>query len=94
MIEPATRDMAYAYLTAHFDQLAKDAGIFNFGRLMTMPSRYCSVAKADEIARTLGAREQQFKRGALELARTVELVRSCGLLQQQRGAELAAALRK
>lgn len=92
MAQPATRDMAYAYLIANFEPLAKDAGVFNFGRLMTMPSRFCSTAKADEIAATLGPRETQYKRGALELARTVEVVKSCGLLEQKRGTELVAAL--
>ena len=92
MRDPGTRDLAYAYLTAHFDELAKDTGIFGFGRLFAITDGFCSVAKADEIEKTLGARVRQYKRGGLELARAVETVRSCGLLQEKRGAELVAAL--
>ncbi|MBV9843018.1 MAG: M1 family metallopeptidase [Sphingomonadaceae bacterium] len=92
MTEPATRDPAYAYLDANFDRIAKTASIFDFGRLTSMPDRYCSVAKADEIERRFAPRVSQYKRGGLELARTVELVRSCGALARARGAELAAAL--
>ena len=91
--QPATRDLAYQYLTSHFDRLSKDAGIFSFGRLMDMPKFYCSAERALEIESTLGARERQYRRGGLELARTVEQVRSCGLLVQSRGADLLAALR-
>ena len=35
-----------------------------------------------------------FEAAALELARTIEQVRSCGVLKEARGAELSAALAK
>jgi aminopeptidase N len=92
MLQPATRDIAYQYLTANFERLSKDAGIFSFGRLLDMPKYYCSAERAQELEKTLGARERQYRRGSLELARTVESVRSCGLLLQSRGAELVKAL--
>ena len=94
MADAHTRDAACEYLTSHFEELSKDAGIFSFGRVMSMRVLYCSVERAHEIETTLGARERQYKRGSLELARTVERARSCGLHAKSRGAELVDALRE
>ncbi|MDL2352160.1 MAG: M1 family metallopeptidase [Pseudomonadota bacterium] len=89
-----TRDMGFEWLKLHFDELAGGGGgIFFTAGLPRTVGGFCSAARADEIAALLGPRLAG-KTGALELDRTVERVRSCGLLKDARGAELSAALAK
>ena len=59
-------------------------GIFFAARLPQLLSRFCSVARADEFARDLRPRFAG-KPGALELERTIERVRNCGVLHDRRG---------
>jgi len=87
-----TRDMGFAWLKAHFDELtAEGGGIFFTARLPGLVGGFCSAEKADEIAALLRPRLTG-KTGALELERTIERVRDCGVLKDQRGAELSAEL--
>lgn len=86
-----TRDWGFAWLQSHYEQLSGGGGIFFASRLPGMVGGYCSVAKSDEIAAFLRPKLQG-KTGALELERTVERVRSCGVLKDARGAELSAVL--
>ena len=87
-----TRDLGFDWLKLHFDELAAGGGgIFFTAGLPRTVGGFCSVARADEIAALLRPKLAG-KTGALELERTVERVRSCGLLKQARGAELSAAL--
>jgi hypothetical protein len=86
--------MGFDWLKAHFDELAGGGGgIFFTAGLPRTVSGFCSSARADEIQALLGPRLAG-KTGALELARTVERVRSCGTLKDARAAELSAALAK
>ncbi|MFM5917198.1 MAG: M1 family metallopeptidase [Novosphingobium sp.] len=92
--ERGTRDMGFEWLKAHFDELAGGGGgIFFTAGLPRTVSGFCSVARADDIQALLGPKLAG-KTGALELARTVERVRSCGTLKDARAAELSAALSK
>ena len=92
--DPGTRDMGFEWLKLHFDELAGGGGgIFFTAGLPRTVSGFCSVGRADEIEALLGKRLAG-KTGALELARTIERVRSCGALKDARGAELSAALAK
>ena len=89
-----TRDMGFDWLKAHFDEVAKGGGgIFFTAGLPRTVSGFCATSRADEIQALLGPRLAG-KTGALELARTVERVRSCGTLKDARAAELSAALAK
>lgn len=86
-----TRDLGYAWLEDHLDELTGGGnGIFFTARLPGLLGGFCAVEKAREFEnlrpRFVG------KTGALELERTIELVRSCGLLKQARGAELTSAV--
>ena len=92
MQQAETRDAAYDWLIANFDSFGKSIGIFEFNSLMTMPARFCSAAKSAEIERTLRPRVVEAERGALSLDRTVEQVHACGLLQDAKGSDIAAAL--
>ena len=88
----ATRDLGFDWLKLHFDELAAGGGgIFFTAGLPRTVSGFCSVARADDIAALLGPKLAG-KTGALELERTIERVRSCGVLKDARGAELSAAL--
>ena len=90
--EKGTRDMGFDWLRVHFDELAAGGGgIFFTAGLPRTVGGFCSAERADEIAALLRPRLAG-KTGALELERTVERVRSCGLLKDARGAELSAAL--
>lgn len=90
----ATRDVGYAWMRAHLDELTTGAGgIFFAARLPQLLSRFCSVEKANEFARDLRPRFAG-KPGALELERTIERVRNCGVLADQRGKAISAEFAK
>lgn len=87
-----TRDLGWDWLKTNYERLANSGGgIFFASRLPAMVAGYCSVARADEIASLLRPKLQG-KTGALGLERSVERVRSCGLLKDARAAALSAAL--
>ena len=92
--DTGTRELGFAWLKVHFDELAGGGGgIFFTAGLPRTVAGFCSGQRADEIAALLGSKLAG-KTGALELARTIERVRSCGVLKDARGAELSAALAK
>jgi len=85
----ATRDIGYAWLRGHLDDLTTGAGgIFFAARLPQMLTGFCTTARADEFARELRPRFAG-KPGALELERAIERVRDCGTLDERRGAEIS-----
>ena len=92
--DTGTRELGFAWLKVHFDELAGGGGgIFFTAGLPRTVAGFCSGQRADEIAALLGSKLAG-KTGALELARTIERVRSCGVLKDTRGAALSAALAK
>ncbi len=92
-LEPATRDMAYGWVVANYDELAKSNGIFSGSRLPSIPGRYCSVEQAKAVEAALRPKVEQHKRGVLGLDRTVEQINSCGVLKAKRGAEIMGMFR-
>ncbi len=89
-----TRDLGYAWLHDHLDKLmAGGGGIFLGARLPGLLAGYCSVEKADAIAREFGPKFAG-KPAQLELERTVERVRDCGMLKAARGAEASSEIAK
>jgi len=87
-----TRELGYDYMRNHLDTLLTGgAGIFFSSRLAEVLAGFCSVEKADAIARDFGPK-MAGKTGQLELDRTVERVRDCGLLKKARGAEASAQI--
>lgn len=88
--QPSTRDMAYDWMVAHYDELASGNGIFSVSRLPTLPARYCSVDKAAAVEKAIRPFVVKLQRGALGLDRTVEQIHSCGVLEAKRGAEIGA----
>ena len=92
--DTGTRDLGFEWLKAHFDELSSGGGgIFFTAGLPRTVGGFCSVQRADEIGALLGTKLAG-KTGSLELARTIERVRSCGVLKDARGTELSAALAK
>ena len=88
----SSRDLGFDWLKAHIDKLtAGGSGIFFTARLPGIVAGFCSAARADEVAALLTPKLAG-KTGALELARTLERIRDCAVLKDQRGAELSAAL--
>jgi hypothetical protein len=89
-----SRELGFEWLKANFDQLTSGGGgIFSSARLPGIVAGFCSVQRSEEIAALLRSKLKG-KTGALELERTVERVRSCGILKEARGAELSAELAK
>ncbi|MEO7248101.1 MAG: M1 family metallopeptidase [Novosphingobium sp.] len=82
-----TREMGYDWMKAHLDELMGGAGgIFFASKLPTMLNGFCSVARANTIAADLRPRLAG-KTAELELERTIERIRDCGLLNAARKAE-------
>lgn len=93
-VNPRTRDMGYDWMRDHIEELLSGgAGIFFGSRLPQVFGGFCSVEKADGILKDFAPRLAG-KTGELELARTVERVRSCGLLKDARAGEVSAELAK
>jgi aminopeptidase N len=90
---PETREWGYAWMIAHLDELMNGGGIFFASRLPQMLAGFCSVEKADAMARDLRAR-MAGKSAELELERTIERVRSCGVLKEARSAEVSREIAK
>lgn len=92
-LEPETRDMAYDWSVANYDQLVKGSGIFSATRLPSLPGRYCSVERARAVEAAYRPKVVQYNRGALALDRVVEQINACGVLEAKRGAEIMAAFK-
>lgn len=89
-----TRDMGFDWLKTNYDQLTKGGGgIFFSARLPGMVGGFCSVARANEVAAFLRP-QLQGKTGSLDLERTIERIRSCGILKDARSAEVSAAMKR
>ncbi len=87
----ATRDIGYRWLQDNLDKLTGGSnGIFFGARLPQMLNGFCSAAQAEEFQRLLVPRFAG-KPGELELARTIERTRNCGVLKDARAAEVSAA---
>lgn len=92
-VNTQTRDMGYDWMRDHTDELLTGgAGIFFGARLPQVFGGFCSVDKAEGILKDF-APKLAGKTGELELARTVERVRSCGVLKEARAREVSAELR-
>jgi aminopeptidase N len=94
LVNRDTRDYGFTWLKTHFDELtAGGGGIFFTSRLPSLVGGFCSVERSGEIAALLRPKLTG-KTGALDLERTIERVRSCGLLKEARAAEFSAAMAK
>ncbi len=88
-----TRELGYGWMKSHLDDLFATGGIFFAARLPQMLNGFCSAQRADEFTRDLRPRFAG-KTGAMELERSIERVRSCGVLKEARSKEASAAIAK
>ncbi|HTM80267.1 M1 family metallopeptidase [Asticcacaulis sp.] len=93
MNNAATRDMTYDWLKANYDSFSAGAGIFSAGRIASLPHDYCDAAKADEIDHIMRPKVIAAGRGELSFNRMLEDIRSCSVLKDARGADIAAAFK-
>jgi aminopeptidase N len=90
----ATRQQGYDWIRDNYDTLTKGgAGIFVATRLPAVFAGMCSVKDGDAIEHDFAAK-MAGKTGQLELARTIERVRDCGLLREARGKEVSVEISK
>ena len=88
----ATSGLGYDWMHAHLGELLRGGGgIFFAARLPQVFANLCSVEKADAIARDFGP-SLAGKTAQLELDRTVERVRDCGVLKAARAGEASAEI--
>jgi aminopeptidase N len=93
-VAPKTRELGYAYIRDHVDTLLNGgAGIFFASRLPQFFGGFCSAERADTIDKDFTAKLAG-KTAELELKRTIERVRDCGVLKQARSGEASAAVTK
>ncbi|MCB2075461.1 MAG: M1 family metallopeptidase [Novosphingobium sp.] len=89
MSSRATREIGYAWIRENLDELMSgNNGIFFSARLPRMFNRFCSVARADELAETFRPRMAGTP-SELELERVIERVRNCGVLRDAHGQEIS-----
>jgi ERAP1-like C-terminal domain len=93
MAEEETREIAFEWLKANYDDFAKGMGIFSVTIIPSFPQHYCSLEKAQEVDRLLRPRVQKAGRGELPFNRMLEGIQTCGALKTAKTAEIAAALR-
>ncbi|ESQ77220.1 M1 family metallopeptidase [Asticcacaulis sp. AC402] len=93
MGQPKARDVTFDWYKANYDALSKGIGIFSASRLQTLAGGYCSAARADELDAALRSKVVAAGRGTLSFDRTLERVRSCGVLKDAKAGEVAAAFR-
>jgi hypothetical protein len=88
-----TRDYAASWILDNYDELlATGSGIFITSRLPGALNYQCGVEQANRVQSTLGPQIEKVQAGLLELRRTVERIRDCGILKQAKLAEIDAAL--
>jgi aminopeptidase N len=93
-VNRATRQQGYDWIRDNFAAMSKGGGgIFVVTRLPTVFAGMCSVKDADAIAHDFTAKMAGTP-GQLELERTVERVRDCGLLKDARSKAVSMDIAK
>jgi hypothetical protein len=94
MSRASTRDYGYEWIMKNLDGLLDGrGGIFVSARLPQLFGGFCSRERSGQMASEL---RQRFAGtpGALELERTIERVRNCGLAKERLGDAIAESLAK
>jgi hypothetical protein len=94
MARSVTRALGYDWIVAHLDSLlAGSDGPFFAGRIAASLSQFCSVERSAQIARELRPRFAGTA-AALQLERSIEQVRNCGVLDDQLGTRISEEFAK
>ncbi len=91
--EPGTRKFGRDRLSAHFQDLARNAPTFVASGLLATAGRSCSSEDAAASWANLHPMVVQDKMSPLSLRRAVERSRNCAALKKVKGAEMLTALR-
>ena len=82
MATRTTRETGYIWMKAHFDELtAGDGDIFFTSNLPQNLNGFCTVERAEELARDMLPRFSG-KDGELEMRRAIERVRNCAVARR------------
>lgn len=85
MARSPTRELGYEWIEEHLDALlAGSSGVYYAARLPRAVGTFCSEEWAERIARELRPRFASGS-GAIELERSIEKVRNCGVLDRELG---------
>jgi len=87
--QPGTRTAGFDWIVANYDQLVTGNGIFEASRLPNSMAGACSVEDAERTESALRPMVERYRRGALELARALERIRSCAALKSARADQFA-----
>ncbi len=94
MSRSSTRDYGYEWIRNNLDGLLDGGGgIFVSARLPQLFGSFCSLERSEQMASELRRRFAGTP-GALELERTIERVRNCGLAKESIGSAIAESLAK
>jgi len=94
MSRSSTREFGYGWIMSHLDELQSgNGGIFMSTRLAGLFGEFCSVERSEQIAQELRERFAGTP-GALELERTIEKVRNCGMVKDSLGSTFSDELAK
>lgn len=93
MARTSTREYGFRWMLENLDMLmAGGSGIFFNSRLPGLLSQFCSVDRSERLAAELRPRFAGTP-AELELERTIEKVRNCGKLGDQRGADISTGFK-
>ena len=88
----STRETGYRWLKTNLDTLTSgDGGIFFTARLPEVLAGFCSAERADELVRDMRPRFAG-KMGELEMERSIERVRTCGIVRDAQAGRVTAEL--
>ncbi|MEW9855114.1 M1 family metallopeptidase [Novosphingobium sp. M1R2S20] len=94
MARSVTRELGYDWIVGNLDRLlAGSEGPFFAARTAAALGQFCSVEWADQIASDLRARFRGMA-AALQLERSIEQVRNCGVLNKELGSAITEEFAK
>jgi aminopeptidase N len=77
---PAAREVAYAWIRAHFSEIEKRLPTFTAGSLVRVTASLCDAARIDEAERFFAQRVRHIEGSGRELRQAVETGRRCAAL--------------
>ncbi|HYV49963.1 MAG TPA: M1 family metallopeptidase [Myxococcaceae bacterium] len=91
---PEVRELAYAFVKAHFDELLVKLAREEVGDLIVSGVDFCDAAHRQDVVATFTPRAAQVPQGRVRLARTLETIDSCIAIRERQQASAAAFLQK
>lgn len=92
--QPEGRDVSYAFVKAHFDELLAKMPSFEADALLYPGQKYCDPAHRRDVVSFFTPKAQQITGGVKELAHVVEMIDSCIAIRERQQASAAAFLQR